>query len=143
MKVDSKSNKITAIPALLKLLDLSGCIITIEAMGTQTEIAAQIVTQRGDYILCLKDNHPTLPQQVKEIFEQGLKTNFEGLEVDYDQRVEAGHGRREIRKIWVLSGSQLGGLYKQEQWAGLQSVVKITRTSFLLSLTDWTWDKTR
>ena len=108
MKVDSKSNEITAIPALLKLLDITGCIITIDAMGTQTVIAAQIVTQRGDYILCLKDNHPTLHQQVKGIFEQGLKTDFEGLEVEYDQRVEAGHGRREIRKIWVLSVSQLG-----------------------------------
>ena len=127
MKVDSKSNEITAIPALLKLLDISGCIITIDAMGTQTEIAAQIVTQRGDYILCLKDNHPTLHQQVKGIFEQGLKTDFEGLEVESDQRVEAGHGRREIRKLWVLSVSQLGGLYKQEQWAGLQSVVMVYR----------------
>ncbi len=131
MKVDSKSNEIKAIPALLKLLDISGCIITIDAMGTQTDIATQIVTNQADYVLCLKANHPTLYQQVKETFEQAMETNFEGLEFDYDQRVEAGHHRREIRKLWVMPVSQLGGLYQQSQWAGLQSVVMVYRRRYL------------
>jgi predicted transposase YbfD/YdcC len=127
VKVDSKSNEITAIPALLQLLDISGCMITIDAIGTQTAIAAQIIAQKGDYILCLKDNHPTLHQQVKEIFEAALKRDFDGWTVSQDQRVEGAHGRRELRQIWVLPVSQLGGLYQQEQWAGLQSVVMVYR----------------
>lgn len=60
VKVEDKSNEITAIPALLELLDISGCIITIDAMGTQTEIARHIVSKRADYVLSLKANHPTL-----------------------------------------------------------------------------------
>ena len=127
LKVERKSNEITAIPALLRLLDISGCIITIDAMGTQTAIAAQIVAQQGDYILALKDNHPTLHQQVKALFEQALQDDFATLEVSSDQRVEGGHGRREMRKVWALPVSQLGGLYHQEHWAGLQSVVMVYR----------------
>ena len=127
VKVDSKSNEITAIPGLLKLLDISGCIITIDAMGTQKAIAAQIIAQKGDYVLSLKDNHPTLHQQIKGIFEQALNLNFEGLEVSEDQRVSGGHGRREMRQVWVLPVNQLGGLYQQDQWAGLQSVVMVYR----------------
>ncbi len=117
--------------ALLELLDLSGCIITIDAMGTQTKIATQIISQGADYVLCLKANHPTLYQQVKENFEQAIETNFEGLEFDYDQRVEAGHHRREMRKVWVMPAPQLGGLYKESQWAGLQSVVMVYRRRYL------------
>lgn len=131
MKVDSKSNEIKAIPGLLELLDVSGCIITIDAMGTQTDIATQIVTQKADYVLCLKANHPTLKEQVKGLFEQAIQTDFEGLEFDYEQRVEAGHHRREIRKLWVMPVSQLGGLYQQEQWARLQSVVMVYRRRYL------------
>lgn len=131
MKVDSKSNEIKAIPALLELLDISGCIITIDAMGTQTDIAAQIITQGAEYVLCLKGNHPTLYQQVKEHFEQAIQSDFEGLEFDYDQRVEAGHHRREHRQVWVMPVSQLGGLYRQDQWAGLQSVVMVYRQRYL------------
>jgi len=131
MKVDDKSNEIKAIPALLELLDISGCIITIDAMGTQTDIASQIVTQKADYILCLKTNHPTLHQQVEGIFEQAMKSDFEGFEVSHDHRVEKGHHRREIRKVWVLPVSQLSGLYKQQQWAGLQSIVMVYRKRYL------------
>ncbi len=131
MKVDSKSNEIKAIPRLLELLDISGCIITIDAMGTQTDIAAQIITQGAEYVLCLKGNHPTLKEQVKEHFEQAIQSDFEGLEFDYDQRVEAGHHRREHRQVWVMPVSQLGGLYRQDQWAGLQSVVMVYRQRYL------------
>ena len=127
VKVDEKSNEITAIPALLKLLDISGCIITIDAMGTQTTIAAQIIEQKADYILSLKDNHPTLHQQVKTLFQEAKANNFEGLSVSQDQQVNGGHGRREVRKIWVLPIEQLGGLYLQEQWVGLRSVVMVYR----------------
>lgn len=72
VKVTDKSNEITAIPALLELLDLAGCIITIDAMGTQTAIAAQIYNAKADYVLALKANHPTLHGQVKAWFDQAL-----------------------------------------------------------------------
>ncbi len=127
VKVDDKSNEITAIPALLKLLDISGCIITIDAMGTQTAIAAQIVAQKGDYILSLKANHPTLHDQVKTLFEAALQRDFEGLDVVSDERVDGGHGRREVRKVWVLPLEQVGELHGQGQWAGLQSIVMVYR----------------
>jgi predicted transposase YbfD/YdcC len=69
-KSPAKSNEITAIPALLKLLDISGCIITLDAMGTQKEIAREIIGHGADYVLCLKANHPTLWAEVTAWFEQ-------------------------------------------------------------------------
>jgi len=81
VKVADKSNEITAIPALLELLDVAGCIITIDAMGTQTAIAAQIQQANADYILALKANHPTLYQQVKDWFEQAEAQDFAGMGV--------------------------------------------------------------
>lgn len=76
VKVKSKTNEITAIPALLELLDISGCIITIDAMGTQTEIAHQIQAQGADYILALKKNHPTLDREVEQWFKTAQESNF-------------------------------------------------------------------
>lgn len=91
VKVEDKSNEITAIPALLELLDISGCIITIDAMGTQTDIAHQIQASSADYVLALKANHPTLYAQVKQWFQTSQAQNFEGIEHSYDVRVESGH----------------------------------------------------
>jgi len=85
VKVADKSNEITAIPALLELLDVAGCIITIDAMGTQTAIAAQIQQANADYILALKANHPTLYQQVKDWFEQAEAQDFAGMGVSFDE----------------------------------------------------------
>jgi len=79
VKVEDKSNEITAIPALLELLDSSGAIITIDAMGTQTEIVRQIRQKKADYVLALKANHPTLHSQVKNWFDQAQAHNFEGI----------------------------------------------------------------
>ena len=119
VKVESKSNEITAIPALLELLDISGSIITIDAMGTQHEIAHRIVTLGADYVLALKANHPTLHTQVKQWFENAQASEFEGIEYSYDVRVESGHHRREKRQVWAVSISQVRDLYKQTQWSGL------------------------
>jgi predicted transposase YbfD/YdcC len=102
VKVEDKSNEITAIPALLKLLDISGCIITIDAMGTQTEMAHQIQAQGADYVLALKANHPTLYQQVQQWFKNAEASNFQGIEYSYDVRVESGHHRREKRQVTAV-----------------------------------------
>lgn len=135
VKVEDKSNEITAIPALLELLDISGCIITIDAMGTQHEIAHRIHAQGADYVLALKANHPTLHTQVKQWFETAQASDFQGIEYSYDVRVESGHHRREKRQVTAVSIHQMGDLYKQAQWSGLQSIVRVVRTRHL-------WNKT-
>jgi predicted transposase YbfD/YdcC len=76
MKVEDKSKEITAIPALLELLDLTGSIITIDAMGTQTEIAKKILDKKGDYVLALKANHPTLYNEVQKWFKKASAQQF-------------------------------------------------------------------
>ena len=135
VKVENKSNEITAIPALLELLDISGCIITIDAMGTQTAIAQQIMVKGADYVLSLKANHPTLYAQVKGWFETAQSTRFEGMEYSYDQRVEAGHHRQEHRQIWVVPRTAIPDLYQPSPWVGLQSIVMVVRVRHL-------WNKT-
>lgn len=135
VKVESRTNEITAIPALLKLLDISECIITIDAMGTQTEIAHRIQAQGAEYILALKANHPTLYQEVEQWFETAQASDFQGIEYTHDVRVESGHHRREKREVTAVPLNQMGGLYKQAQWSGLQTIVRVIRTRHL-------WNKT-
>jgi predicted transposase YbfD/YdcC len=127
-KVSAKSNEITAIPALLEMLDISGCIITIDAMGTQKSIAQRIVAANADYVLSLKDNHPTLHQEVKNWFEATLAQGFEGIDVSISQRVEKGHHRIENRKVYTVPLSQLPALHEQDLWAGLTTVVMVVRS---------------
>lgn len=135
VKVENKSNEITAIPALLELLDISGCIITIDAMGTQTAIAQKIIDKGGDYVLSLKANHPTLYAQVQEWFETAQSTHFAGIEYSYDQRVEAGHHRQENRQVWVVPRPAIADLYQPSPWTGLQSIIMVVRVRHL-------WHKT-
>ncbi len=135
VKVEDKSNEITAIPALLELLDITGAIITIDAMGTQIEIAKQIIDKKADYVLALKANHPTLYSQVKEWFETSLADNFLGIDVSYDKRIEKGHHRTEIREVWTVRVAAIPQLYQPKLWAGLQSLVMIIRVRHL-------WNKT-
>jgi predicted transposase YbfD/YdcC len=135
VKVEDKSNEMTAIPALLELLDVAGCIVTIDAMGTQHEITRCIRTKNADYVLALKANHPTLFKQVKQWFETAQSNDFEGIEYSADERLEAGHHRKEKRQVWAVHVNQITGLYKQDQWAGLQTIVMVVRTRHL-------WNKT-
>jgi predicted transposase YbfD/YdcC len=135
VKVEDHSNEITAIPALLELIDIAGAIITIDAMGTQTEIIQLISQKKADYVVALKSNHPTLYTQVKNWFETARNQQFVGIEISYDFRTEKGHHRVESRKVWAVPVAQLGGLYKQEQWANLRTVVIVERVRHL-------WNKT-
>lgn len=135
IKVADKSNEITAIPALLELLDLAGCIITIDAIGTQTAIAAQIIQGKADYVLALKANHPTLYRQVQAWFEQAWANGFANVTYSYDERIETGHHRREKRQVWCVPVSQFPALYHQEAWVGLKCVVTIIRVRHLWNQT--------
>jgi predicted transposase YbfD/YdcC len=112
MKVEDKSHEITAIPALLELLDISGSIITIDALGTQIEIAKKIIALKADYILALKANHPTLHSQVKEWLETAGANNFSGIDVSYDKQIEKGHYRTEIREVRTVPVSAIPQLYQ-------------------------------
>ncbi|WP_414552004.1 ISAs1 family transposase [Anabaena sp. CCY 0017] len=127
-KVSDKSNEITAIPALLEMLDISGCIITIDAMGTQKSIAEKIIAADSDYILSLKDNHPTLHQQVKNWFKTAQSNGFKDVDVSRSQRIEKGHHRIENRQVYTVPVSQLPALHEQDLWKGLTTVVMVVRS---------------
>lgn len=128
VKVEDHSNEITAIPALLELIDISGAIITIDAMGTQTEIVRLIRQKKADYVVALKSNHPTLYNQVKDWFETAKTQKFIGSEISDDSRTEKCHHRVENRQVWAVSVAQIGGLYKPEQWAGLRTIVIVVHS---------------
>jgi predicted transposase YbfD/YdcC len=122
LKVDSKSNEITAIPKLLELLDIAGCIITIDAMGCQKEIATQIINQKADYVLALKGNQGKLSDEISRWFEKARSNDFAGIEHSYHQTTESAHGRISIRQYWSVPVSELDALPNQQQWSRLQSV---------------------
>lgn len=122
-KVEDKSNEITAIPLLLKVLDLQGCIVTMDAMGTQKGIAEQIVMQGGEYVLALKGNQGNLHEDVQQLFDWARKQNFENIEHDFYESLEASHGRIEKRRCWCLG--QVGELVDSQQWTKLTSVAMV------------------
>jgi predicted transposase YbfD/YdcC len=126
-RVDGKSNEITAIPLLLNLLDIKGAIITLDAMGTQRNIAAQIIAQGGDYILALKKNQRNLHKQVSAFFRTATQSQWEGIDVSYHQTVESGHHRLENRQIWAVPISQIPDLAIAAKWKGLATVVMVKR----------------
>src|SRR5262245_39014661 len=99
--VDAKSNEITAIPQLLALLDLKGCVVTIDAAGCQKDIAAQIVAKEADYVLALKENQPTLYEQVSDYFAEQLEKEGTDRKLRHQREVEEGHGRSETRATFV------------------------------------------
>jgi predicted transposase YbfD/YdcC len=101
--VADKSNEITAIPELLKLLDLQGALVTIDAMGCQKQIAADIVAGGGDYVLAVKENQPTLYADVQRVLLDGLEDDFAGLEHHYWSKAEQGHGRTEERHYHIVA----------------------------------------
>ncbi len=123
-KVSAKSNEITAIPELLALLDISGCIVTIDAMGCQKEIARLIIEDSGDYVLALKENQGQLYREVKELFEDEGLVATDG---DFHETVNKGHGRLEHRRCWSIADQEcVSYLNPRGERPGLQSVAKVT-----------------
>ncbi len=122
---DEKSNEITAIPKLLTLLELKGCIVTLDAMGCQRAIAAQIVEQEGDYVLGLKGNQGTLHDVVEDYFTTAEASQFAGVEHDYKEELDKDHGRLEQRRYWVTD--DLGTLPNTGDWKGLRSIGMVER----------------
>lgn len=118
--VEEKSNEITAIPELLKILELEGALVSIDAMGCQTAIAETIIEGQGDYVLALKGNQGDLYNDVVQLFEYACQTQFRGIEHDSYQTVEKGHGRIEHRTYWTMG--QTDYLLGAERWAQLKSI---------------------
>jgi len=129
VKTDEKSNEITAIPELLDLLCLKGCVVTIDAMGCQKVIAEKIVEQSGDYVLALKDNHQKLRKAVSDYLDDKVTCSSGSL--SYHETQDKGHGRFEIRRYWLTD--QIDWLEQKAEWA-IDGKITIERCYYLCSL---------
>lgn len=128
VKTDEKSNEITAIPKLLKMLVLEGALVTIDAMGTQTEIAEQIVAQGGDYLLAVKGNHKTMLQDLDDLFAGCDEVEFVHVPHDDAKTVNKNHGRIEIRRCQTLCDPHyLHYVRRHADWIALTTLVRIQR----------------
>ena len=123
-KVDDKSNEITAIPELLDILDVTGCVVTTDAIGCQTEIAAKIIEREADYVLALKQNQKNLYEAVLGLF--AYPEEMAWVDIDYHKTIDKGHGRLEIRQCWTTSDTDylhyIGAL---SDWPGLKSIAMV------------------
>ena len=117
LKSEGKTNEILSIPKLLDILDLTGCIVTLDAMGTQKEIARKIQDKKADYVLALKANHGLLPQDVQHYW---LDPSLPASEYDLYETTEKDHGRIEIRRYKITSA--ISWLQPRTDWAGLKSI---------------------
>lgn len=118
--VDGKSNEITAIPELLKLLELEGCLVTIDAMGCQTAIAEAILGREADYVLAVKDNQPTLHRAIEGYFTSRMEDDFAKIEVGRHETKEKGHGRVEHRSYYICDAP--ADLADRKRWKGLAAI---------------------
>ena len=127
VKVDEKSNEITAVPELLRALKLKGAIVTLDAMGCQKEIAANIVGQHANYVLALKGNHANVHEEVRSFFEDAVPPcatecaqSADKDKMDFHQTIEKGHGRVETRRYW--QSTDIGWFEDKGLWKGLKSI---------------------
>lgn len=120
VRTEEKSNEITAIPALLKVLELKGCIVTIDAMGCQEAIIDDIIAGGGDYAIAVKGNQGHLHNSIIEFFTQGEKNNFHDISYQYHETIDKGHGRVEVRRYWI--SDDLTSIHKPERWKNLRAI---------------------
>ena len=123
---DEKSNEITAIPELLRLVDIKGAIITIDAMGTQKAIAEQIIEQKADYVLALKGNQETTHQAVIDYIDRQLENDFASVAMRRLVTTETGHGREEVRSYFQMPVP--ADLAEAGRWKGLRTIGLVVRT---------------
>lgn len=125
LATDAKSNEITAMPKLLKLLDLDGAVVTIDAAGCQKKIARQIVDQGADYVLQLKGNQTALHSETVMLFDQCIRDDCHGISYHTAATTNGGHGRIEQRRIWATS--EIGWFAERSKWKKLRSLIRIER----------------
>ena len=121
VKIDGKSNEITAIPKLLELLEIEGAIITIDAMGCQRKIAQKILDKKADYIFSLKGNQGTLHDDIETFFKAEKTKNSEVITKGYHEDLKRNHGRVELRRITVCNGVE--PLQEKHNWPGLKTII--------------------
>lgn len=127
VKTDGKGHELDGIQKLLSVLDVKGSVVTIDALGCNKDIAELIVQARGDYILQVKDNQPTLLAKIQTLMTEAILEDFKGFTYDHDQTINGGHGRIETRRVWVTwNVEHLGKIAKE--WPGLKSIVAVERT---------------
>jgi predicted transposase YbfD/YdcC len=132
---EEKSNEITAIPELLKLLSLRGSTVTIDAMGCQKEIAAQIREQKGHYVLQAKGNQPKLEEHLVNYFGDCMEADFEGVEHERHETTETGHGRTETRIVDAVSLPK--DFAPREEWKDLHTLVVVTSQRVVEGKESW------
>lgn len=125
-KVDEKSNEITAVPKLLEILELEGCIVTMDAMGCQKKHAEQIINKGGDYIFALKGNQGNFHQEVADYCQDAINCSFDGVEVSKLRTVEKDHGRVETREYYLIK--DLSWSKNAKKWKGIKSIGIATTT---------------
>jgi predicted transposase YbfD/YdcC len=126
VKTDDKSNEITAIPELLQVLALDGCIVTLDALGCQTEIATAIVARGGDYLLAVKENQKLLYQDLHDLFQEAQTVEFRETVFDFARTVSKGHGRLEIRRCWTIADPDFVDYIRDGRlWPNLRTLVMI------------------
>jgi len=123
VRCQEKSNEIRAIPELLKILNLEGCIVTIDAMGCQREIVEEIIERVADYVISLKGNQGNLHTEIKDYLDWAERIGFKEISYDYCETLEKDHGRIEERRCWVRE--EIGWLEQKEEWKNLKSVVLV------------------
>ena len=138
-KVDEKSNEITAVPDLLAQLDISGCVVTLDALNTQTAIAKQIVDADADYILAVKKNQGTLYEDLEMLFDGFEEEHYQSVSYQTAQKTNEGHDRQEYRQLWVVTDPAYHAYLRQgARWAKLTSLVKLTTVRVTATKTETT-----
>ena len=131
-KVEEKSNEITAIPELLKILAISGCIVTVDAIGTQTKIATTVIESGADYVLSVKENQGHLYEDISVLFAVDQAQNFKYAAFEHAQTTHKGHGRIDLRECWCTSNPEYLNLIRNSQnWAGLKSIAMVVSTRIM------------
>jgi len=125
LKVDEKSNEITAIPKLLDMLMLEGSVVTTDALGCQKEIAQKVLDKGADYLLAVKNNQKTLARDLQSLFDEAELTSYRHVESDHVETVEKGHGRIENRRCVVISDPRYLFYLEGLKWPGLKAIVKL------------------
>jgi predicted transposase YbfD/YdcC len=125
IKTEEKSNEITAIPELLRMLEISGCIVTIDAMGCQKDICKTIVEKDADYVFSLKGNQGSLHSNVALFFQDQKRNGFKDASFDYHQTTDGDHGKIEVRRYWTTS--DIDWLEGKEHWPGLKTICMVER----------------
>jgi predicted transposase YbfD/YdcC len=127
-KTDAKSNEITAIPPLLRQLNVAGCIVTLDAMGAQKEIARTIREEKGDYVLRVKANQGYLAEDLEDWFAYADQRQFAGMAYDFAETINKEHGRIEIRRCWAISDPlAFDSIRNYEGWTDLRTILRVQR----------------